>query len=322
MSSFLDDKGLNKFFQAIKVKFDTRYLNGPANSLIEQNKKSFLKVWHGTADEFEQVETKESDMAYLVEGESADAEYAPITHAARHNKDGADPIMPTSIGAVSYYAAQSLTEAQKTQARTNINAAPGGFGLGDIDPSRAYDNTNGDNLNATGWYVIVPEIAGFRFGYSLVRHESYDYAYAFQTLYLLKATTGWGKNCVLRRVKELSTWDSWEWVNPPMMLGVEYRTTERYLGNPVYVKAVNFGALPNNTTKNVSLGIDNPEYLVGIWGNSSKNINIPSNNFGGGIGAGNIVAIWTNLIDVYISTDGDRSAQSAIVTVKYTKTTD
>lgn len=32
-----------------------------------------------------------------------------------------------------------------------------------------------------------------------------------------------------------------EWVNPPMMLGVEYRTTERYLGEPVYVKAVDFG---------------------------------------------------------------------------------
>ena len=31
-----------------------------------------------------------------------------------------------------------------------------------------------------------------------------------------------------------------EWLNPPMLLGVEYRTTERYLGKPVYVKAVNF----------------------------------------------------------------------------------
>lgn len=117
-------------------------------------------------------------------------------------------------------------------------------------------------------------------------------------------------------------WDPLEYINPDMKLGVEYRTTERYLGKPVYVKTINFGALPNNTTKNVSLNIDNPEYLVGIWGNSNKNISIPSNNFGGGIGAGNIVTIWTNLIDVYISTDGDRSNHSAIVLVKYTKTTD
>ena len=117
-------------------------------------------------------------------------------------------------------------------------------------------------------------------------------------------------------------WDPLEYINPDMKLGVEYRTTERYLGKPVYCKLVNFGALPNNTTKNVSLNIDNPEYLVGIWGNSNKNINIPSNNFGGGMADGNIVAIWTNLLSVYISTNDDRSDHSAIVLVKYTKTTD
>lgn len=33
-------------------------------------------------------------------------------------------------------------------------------------------------------------------------------------------------------------WDEWEWVNPPMELGVEYRTTERYNGKPVYKKRV------------------------------------------------------------------------------------
>lgn len=118
-------------------------------------------------------------------------------------------------------------------------------------------------------------------------------------------------------------WGEWEWVNPPMQLGVEYRTTERYRGKPVYCKLVDFGALPNNTTKNVSLNIDNPEYLVGIWGNSNKNISIPSNNFGGSMVDGsNIVAIWTNLLGVYISTNEDRSDHSAIVLVKYTKTTD
>lgn len=36
-----------------------------------------------------------------------------------------------------------------------------------------------------------------------------------------------------------------EWFNPPMALGEEYRTTERYQGKPVYVQSINFsGALP------------------------------------------------------------------------------
>lgn len=45
-----------------------------------------------------------------------------------------------------------------------------------------------------------------------------------------------------------------EWVNPPMILGVEYRTTDRYLGKPVYIRTLDFGALPNNTMKDISLG--------------------------------------------------------------------
>lgn len=35
-----------------------------------------------------------------------------------------------------------------------------------------------------------------------------------------------------------------EWINPPMELGVEYRTTDRYKGKPVYTKLDNFGEGP------------------------------------------------------------------------------
>ena len=42
------------------------------------------------------------------------------------------------------------------------------------------------------------------------------------------------------------TWGEWEWVNPPMMTGVEYRTTERHNGKSVYAKLVYAGYLPNN----------------------------------------------------------------------------
>ena len=38
-----------------------------------------------------------------------------------------------------------------------------------------------------------------------------------------------------------------EWVNPPMSLGIEYRTTERWNGKPVYVMALDYGPLPNST---------------------------------------------------------------------------
>lgn len=47
-----------------------------------------------------------------------------------------------------------------------------------------------------------------------------------------------------------------EWVNPPMVSGVEYRTTERYMGKAVYTKIINHGALAAaNTTVTINTGI-------------------------------------------------------------------
>lgn len=38
-----------------------------------------------------------------------------------------------------------------------------------------------------------------------------------------------------------------EWLNPPMVVGHEYRTTERFNGKPVYAKALTVGSLAANT---------------------------------------------------------------------------
>ena len=210
---------------------------------------------------------------------------------------------------------QSLTDDQKTQARTNINSAPGGFGLGG-SPSSAYIATNGDDINATGWYVFAPQIAGFTFGYSLVRHEKYDGSYAVQTAYLFDATSGKGKNHVIRRVKESSTWYPWEWVNPPMQLGVEYRTTERYLGNPVYAKLINCGNLPGpGSTKNVSHGVSDCSPIM-VTGRMSNANTIPwLNKFT--VSADNINIVLYSAADAT-----DFSSLTAMAILKYTKTTD
>ena len=56
-------------------------------------------------------------------------------------------------------------------------------------------------------------------------------------------------------INNASSWTPWEYVNPPMEAGVEYRTTERYQGNTVFTKLVDFGPLPNTTTKTVSCGV-------------------------------------------------------------------
>lgn len=219
---------------------------------------------------------------------------------------------------------QSLSDAQKTQARTNINAAPGGYGLGGVHPSMAYKDTNGDDITATGWYIIIPQIAGFSFGYSLVRQENYDYTYAVQTAYLFDATSGKGKNHVLRRVKEASTWYPWEWVNPPMELGTEYRTTERYLGKPVYVKKVDFGNAPAVSIKEVSCATNVAkmvDFNITVWNGAFGQENTIIND-DGTLAARPYSKLSEGTLSIVLAVFTDISTRTVDLVVKYTKTTD
>lgn len=58
-----------------------------------------------------------------------------------------------------------------------------------------------------------------------------------------------------------TSWDEWEYINPPMAVGVQYRTTERYKGEPVYTILINGGNIPKNSSKQVSYGVS-PKSIV------------------------------------------------------------
>lgn len=58
-----------------------------------------------------------------------------------------------------------------------------------------------------------------------------------------------------------------EWINPPMLPDVEYRTAERFSRKPVYIMYIsNFGSLPDNTAKQVAMPIDNTHKVIDIDG--------------------------------------------------------
>lgn len=153
----------------------------------------------------------------------------------------------SATGAVRYDAAQTLTDAQKTQARSNIGAAPSRFGLGEnLTTGPLMQVLTEETLDTTynnGWYFADGvNIAGF--SQATIRVDSSGRT-IYQTAYV--ATED---GYVLRRCLEDSigsppynSFGPWEWVNPPLVRGVEYRATERFLGKPVYVKAINFGAV-------------------------------------------------------------------------------
>lgn len=175
---------------------------------------------------------------------------------------GADTVQ----GAV-LYTPQSLTDAQKTQARSNIGAAPSGYGYGETIQRIGHDNitdaefvelleaklsTMDYHSAAQVTWVDHPLISGTTFVGTLWKSGGGEYAVLTGSSY---------SSLSLIRVKQNNVWQPFEWVNPPMVLGQEYRTTEKYSGNPVYTKLVDCGALPNATRKTVNHGAT-VEYML------------------------------------------------------------
>lgn len=119
----------------------------------------------------------------------------------------------------------------------------------------------------------------------------------------------------------------WECINPPMLLGVEYRTTERWTDPntgktyPVYVKAVSFGALPNLTGKKVSIDDQNRARAIRVSGVLSNGITIPGTDESQVDNSKPIQCYGYNN-NVVIYAPYDASSKTAVVTAWYYKTTD
>lgn len=105
-----------------------------------------------------------------------------------------------------------------------------------------------------------------------------------------------------------------------MALGVEYRTTERYLGKPVYVQTVDFGRLPNTAAAGKYIpNVDNVDKTIRWSGLTSGGYSLPGGNLYTGWDE-IVVRIIGSRIDVKTTTD--ESAYTATFTLWYTKTTD
>lgn len=116
--------------------------------------------------------------------------------------------------------------------------APAGFGLG---RSQLVKFSELDNLITTGWYHIsdATGIEGIAYPYHFVHVVAYadGILHCIQTLYPVAEHT------VLSRRKIGGTWGEWVNETPRMLLGVEYRTKERYNDKPVYTKLVYCGTV-------------------------------------------------------------------------------
>ena len=133
------------------------------------------------------------------------------------------------------------------------------------------------------------------------------------------ALCGWRMIKLKKSSSDPSAWQPFEWEHPPMQLGVESRTVERYNGKPIHIKAVSLGLLENNTSKSVEHGISDFESCVECSGFSGP-INL--------VGSGGVDSIYATTSRVGIDTNGSFSSAATssklntVAIIKYTKTTD
>lgn len=124
-----------------------------------------------------------------------------------------------------------------------------------------------------------------------------------------KSVTG---NMSARRSKTNGVWGPWEWDNPPTNKGVEYRTTERLSGKPVYKKLVEFGSAPINSTKKVAHGCANVESVID-WSafNVSSGSNISQSDA--------VESIYIDETHIHMTTNSNKSNWTMRFIMKYTK---
>ena len=108
-----------------------------------------------------------------------------------------------------------------------------------------------------------------------------------------------------------------EWLNPPLQLDVEYRTTERYLGKPVYVRMINAGTFPSSGYKSVTISLNDLQQIIRATGSFKNSTRIPWGYDGNHLQEFYIESTRILLYSLNPGFTGD-----AYISVYYVKTTD
>ncbi len=118
------------------------------------------------------------------------------------------------------------------------HCAPAGYGLGDTS-GKSVLWSEIDNAKEFGIWAIwgsdgIKTVNGISFYYANMLVLPLDTNAVTQMLFPIVENT----SAVLIRRCVGGVWQEWEWPDPPMSPGVEYRTTERWDNKPVYTTLV------------------------------------------------------------------------------------
>ena len=112
-----------------------------------------------------------------------------------------------------------------------------------------------NNITAAGWYHWFENLpANAPYLYGLMRVDA-GYGSAANQYALQTVRQSDGGRTVQRAASD-DGWTPWEYITPPMVTGVEYRTTKRIHEKPVFTKSISFNGLDASGNKVISLGTD------------------------------------------------------------------
>jgi hypothetical protein len=112
-----------------------------------------------------------------------------------------------------------------------------------------------------------------------------------------------------------------EYINGALDYSADEQVIGTWLGKPLYRKVVEFGTLPNNTSKTVAHNISNLGIVVSLKAISQDNTNIIPIPFFSSANT-NCISIYANFSNIVITTYADKTTLSARVIIEYKKSTD
>lgn len=185
--------------------------------------------------------------------------------------------------------------------------AIGGVGRTPLVRAGAIETDNVDTCLANSWYWIRENAQGCPVGGAplfVVGAKNHIWQYAFDSQ----------SGSELRRdtVDGGVTWNPWEWENPPVADGAEYRTTMRYVGKPVYARKITAGNAPDSAVQVIPHGLEGilPVRWEAIATNGETVLVLPFlNSFTVGVDGTNIT----------LSTTENYSGYAVEITLQYCK---
>lgn len=215
--------------------------------------------------------------------------------------------MPTAadVGAApSGLVLQSFTANSNSEITEALTTVFNSMGNDTVGYCHIHVSTSGLDLYDTSWYIEIRR-----------RNATYATVTAKSIL----------NNYTMQRAFGGGNWQDWEWFNPPMVAGKEYRTAERYRTKVVYVQLVNLGSMPNKTVKNITFKPANIADRIScelMMQLASSNHTETCPAVGTSISDIETMATWLgNNTDsvIRVATKYDRSSYTGFALCKYTK---